>query len=248
MAPPKSAPRSGDRVETGWRSVGELADDPQDLARRGLLLERLGQLVVPVLELREQPHVLDGDDRLIGEGLHQLDLSRRKALAPTRDVMVPIVAGPEHRHRQVAAEPYRDARSGSNSGIGSMSALLHAGSMRMARAVKGPRLGGGGNGACDARASGSSCGRRPGGPAPVEAVQIPERRRRTVGCAAQDGVENRLHVGLGAEMTRRISAVAVCCSRASVKSRFRASSSVNSRTFSMAMTAWSANVSAGRSA
>ena len=43
-------------------------------------------------------------------------------------------------------------------------------------------------------------------------------------------------------MTRRISPVAVCCSRASVSSRFRASSSVNSRTFSMAMTAWSAKV------
>ena len=43
-------------------------------------------------------------------------------------------------------------------------------------------------------------------------------------------------------MTRRISPVAVCCSRDSVSSRFRASSSVNSRTFSMAMTAWSASV------
>ena len=44
-------------------------------------------------------------------------------------------------------------------------------------------------------------------------------------------------------MTRRISAVAVCCSRASVSSRFRASSSVNSRTFSIAITAWAAKVS-----
>jgi hypothetical protein len=26
------------------------------------------------LELREQPHVLDGDDRLVGKGLEQLDL------------------------------------------------------------------------------------------------------------------------------------------------------------------------------
>src|SRR6266540_2821453 len=43
-------------------------------------------------------------------------------------------------------------------------------------------------------------------------------------------------------MTRKISAVAVCCSSASVRSRLRASSSVNRRTFSMAMTAWSANV------
>ena len=43
-------------------------------------------------------------------------------------------------------------------------------------------------------------------------------------------------------MSLRISAVAVCCSSVSVSSRFRASSSVNSRTFSIAITAWSANV------
>ena len=44
-------------------------------------------------------------------------------------------------------------------------------------------------------------------------------------------------------MTRRISLVAVCCSSVSVSSRLRACSSVNSRTFSMAITAWSAKVS-----
>ena len=44
-------------------------------------------------------------------------------------------------------------------------------------------------------------------------------------------------------MTRRISLVAVCCSSDSVSSRFRASSSLKRRTFSMAMTAWSAKVS-----
>ena len=43
-------------------------------------------------------------------------------------------------------------------------------------------------------------------------------------------------------ITRRMSLVAVCCSSASVRSRLRASSSLNSRTFSMAITAWSANV------
>ena len=43
-------------------------------------------------------------------------------------------------------------------------------------------------------------------------------------------------------MTFRISAVAVCCSSASVKSRLRAWSSWNSRTFSIAITAWSAKV------
>ena len=43
-------------------------------------------------------------------------------------------------------------------------------------------------------------------------------------------------------MTRRISPVAVCCSSDSARSVFLASSSLNSRTFSMAMTAWSAKV------
>ena len=43
-------------------------------------------------------------------------------------------------------------------------------------------------------------------------------------------------------MTRRISLVAVCCSSVSVNSRLRASSSWNRRTFSIAITAWSAKV------
>ena len=44
------------------------------------------------------------------------------------------------------------------------------------------------------------------------------------------------------EITRRMSPVAVCCSRASDRSRLRASSSVSNRAFSTAMTAWSAKV------
>ena len=44
------------------------------------------------------------------------------------------------------------------------------------------------------------------------------------------------------QMTRRISLVAVCCSSASVRSALRAWSSLNRRTFSMAITAWSAKV------
>ena len=43
-------------------------------------------------------------------------------------------------------------------------------------------------------------------------------------------------------MTRRMSAVAVCCSSDSVTSALRAWSSLNSRTFSIAITAWSAKV------
>ena len=44
-------------------------DDAQDFARRRLLLQRL-------LEFLEQPHVLDGDHGLVGEGFKQLDLRR----------------------------------------------------------------------------------------------------------------------------------------------------------------------------
>ena len=42
------------------------------------------------------------------------------------------------------------------------------------------------------------------------------------------------------EMTFSTSEVAVCCSSASVESRVRACTSSNSRTFSIAITAWSA--------
>ena len=44
------------------------------------------------------------------------------------------------------------------------------------------------------------------------------------------------------EMTSSTSEVAVCCSSASVSSRVRACTSSNSRTFSIAITAWSAKV------
>ena len=41
----------------------------KNFARRGLLLQRF-------LEFLEQPDVLDGDHRLVGEGFKQLDLRR----------------------------------------------------------------------------------------------------------------------------------------------------------------------------
>src|SRR5262249_27502099 len=46
----------------------------QHLRGRGLLLQRLGKLARARLHLIEQPHVLDRDHRLVGEGLDQLDL------------------------------------------------------------------------------------------------------------------------------------------------------------------------------
>ena len=59
---------------TGSSSPGELRDDLQHLRGRGLLLQRLGQLARARLHLVEQPHVLDRDHRLVGEGGDELDL------------------------------------------------------------------------------------------------------------------------------------------------------------------------------
>src|SRR5262245_25795687 len=54
--------------------AGRAADHLQHLGSRGLLLQRLGELARARLHLVEQPHVLDRDHRLVGEGGYQLDL------------------------------------------------------------------------------------------------------------------------------------------------------------------------------
>ena len=59
---------------TGSSSPGELDDDLQHLERRRLLLQRSDELARARLHLVEQPHVLDRDHRLVGEGRDQLDL------------------------------------------------------------------------------------------------------------------------------------------------------------------------------
>src|SRR6185312_7358235 len=55
------------RLEDRFHITGRRADDFENVSRGSLLLQRLAQLV-------QQPRVLDGDDGLRGEGLHQLDL------------------------------------------------------------------------------------------------------------------------------------------------------------------------------
>ena len=49
-------------------------DHLEQLTGRRLLLERDPQLAVARLQLGEQPHVLDRDNGLIGEGLEERDL------------------------------------------------------------------------------------------------------------------------------------------------------------------------------
>ncbi len=50
------------------------ADGLEHLGRGCLLPQRLAKLLGACLHLVEQPHVLDGDHRLVGEGLDQFDL------------------------------------------------------------------------------------------------------------------------------------------------------------------------------
>ena len=50
------------------------ADDAEHLGCCRLMLQRLAQFCIALLQFLEQPDVLDSDDRLIGEGLDKLDL------------------------------------------------------------------------------------------------------------------------------------------------------------------------------
>ena len=63
-----------DRVEHRLHVRGRAADDAEHLGRRRLMLQRLAQFRVALLDFFEQPHILDSDDRLIGEGFEQSDL------------------------------------------------------------------------------------------------------------------------------------------------------------------------------
>src|SRR5215470_13486768 len=97
------------RLDVGWRAT----EDPQNLARRRLLIKRLGHLRVClregrvlVLQLGEQPDVLDGDDGLVGEDLKELDLLVREwiylgAPKPYRAHRHPL---PQQRNGQQRAE------------------------------------------------------------------------------------------------------------------------------------------------
>ena len=93
-----------DRLDVGRRA----GNDAQDLGGGRLLLEGHAQVGVARLQLLEQPHVLDGDDGLVGEGLEQLDLLVRERPGldsidrdrPDRATLT------QHRHRQHAPDSH----------------------------------------------------------------------------------------------------------------------------------------------
>ena len=47
---------------------------PRILSSRCLLLQGFAEIAGALAQFVEQPHVLDGDHRLVGEGAHQLNL------------------------------------------------------------------------------------------------------------------------------------------------------------------------------
>src|SRR5262249_23700200 len=99
----------GDSIEHGLEVSGRAADDTQDLARRRLLLQRLGQLAVADLQLREEPDVLNGDHGLVGEGLEQRDLrvGKRSSLGAPYHNHPDGTTVTQHRHRDEAASAHR---------------------------------------------------------------------------------------------------------------------------------------------
>ena len=66
------------RVEHRLQIESRAADDLQHLGGGGLLLQRFGEVAGARLHLVEQPHVLDRDHRLVGEGLDDFDLAIRE--------------------------------------------------------------------------------------------------------------------------------------------------------------------------
>ena len=85
--------RSDQRVEHWLEVKSGTADGLEHIARRGLVFERLFEIMRAGLQFAKQPRVLHRDDRLIGKGAHQLDLPLGERLDPPRlRLIVPSTA------------------------------------------------------------------------------------------------------------------------------------------------------------
>ena len=62
------------RIKHRLEFSGRGSDDAEDFTGRGLLFQRLSEIMVAFLELLEQAHVFDGDHGLVSEGFKQFDL------------------------------------------------------------------------------------------------------------------------------------------------------------------------------
>ena len=99
--------------KTGCTSVCDWLITRKISLGRRLLLQRFGQLAVAGLQLLEQPHVLDRDHRLVGEGLEQGDLlsGNGPGFGAADGDRADRLALAQHRHGQDAAKPGCRARA-----------------------------------------------------------------------------------------------------------------------------------------
>src|SRR5215471_5071431 len=67
-----------ERVEHRLQIERRAADDLQHIARRGLVFERLLQVVRAILQFVQEPRIFDRDYRLVGEAFDQPDLFVRE--------------------------------------------------------------------------------------------------------------------------------------------------------------------------
>src|SRR5262249_49153486 len=95
-----------DSVQDGVEVEGG-ADGTSDIAEGCELLDGAGKLVRSRLQLGEQAHVLDGDDRLVGEGLEEGDLVIGEAagLAAGHGQRTDRLVMSEQRHHHQAPVP-----------------------------------------------------------------------------------------------------------------------------------------------
>src|SRR5262245_30749914 len=77
-----------DGIEDWLHICGRPADDVKHLGCCRLMLQSLTEFCVALLDFLEQPHILDGDHGLVGEGFEKGDLffsKRSNFLATDRD-------------------------------------------------------------------------------------------------------------------------------------------------------------------
>jgi len=108
LAQPRGAFEHG--VEHGLDVRGGVGDHAQDVRSGRLLGQAVRQLLVALLQLREQAHVLDGDQRLVGEGLQERDLAlaERPGFGAADRDGADGAAVAHHGHAEGRAESRRD--------------------------------------------------------------------------------------------------------------------------------------------
>ena len=99
------------RVKNRLQIERRTADDFQHIGGGGLLRQRFGKVARARFHLVEQPHILDGDDGLIGESLHQFYLALREGTclsAPEGEHALDFAVAQQRNSKQRPHLIYRD--------------------------------------------------------------------------------------------------------------------------------------------